>query len=823
MQSRTRRLPVQLRSSQHLSLNCTFDLPIKRPAPSSTVEELQNRIAYLENQLRSAGLSSALHPDGTDGTDGRATSSSSPDDDECPLASDGQYLSGSSGAFVPSYVPSDEAAIGRGALPTDADEDVKVSVGDAPTNTYSFLGSSSALFPLTITNQIPQTLKAAAQARSLKKIVRLEFWTLKTDTFDETLDQDVHAFWPDGTTARSLIDAYFDHLALTQPLGLERDEILAQYKEDPLQSGPDWCLGLLYAIFAVSAWHANVGLDLVNNRRHLVGLQWYLASRRLTPNEINLARPIATAQTLVLQTCFAMAHPPYIGNALRLAGSALCVMMDIGSHRQTLVKQPGSQLRARQLTFWSAYVLEKSVVTMSGRPSSLWSEWVDSSLPDDDEYPHLWMEAQIVLLAEKILKAKYTAKRPSARIALDNAKQIDTQMAFLIDEFERRKGSMDSGPRGNVEIGLHSIRLLLHQPELLAKAPTPPQASSGNNSGDGGGGDGYADVGAIVTPSTLATCVRAISRIIDVVTELDVGELLANRIGSICRATVLSHVMAQSRRKEIRETFIPLKARTLAIMRKGEARWMCSGKLSDLCVMKPVQDETAVRSSPPRRGSQRSPPRQQPQQPRRSQSGSFIPTSYDQLGSLRLGLPVSAPPPNGATASFADLMPSVSTPSNFSGLAALTNPKPEQTAPWPLAATSHPSGTPDSGSMSSVSDSTRPTSAHESGASSFDSYVGGNSNGNGSSNGNGDPWTALFPTLGHIEWPIHSQLGDQQQQQAQQMPQHQQQQQPRGTIDPFVFGSGAPPSGNGGQDYSPQDAASIFWNFDFGATTAGWF
>ncbi|PWN26298.1 hypothetical protein BDZ90DRAFT_51456 [Jaminaea rosea] len=836
---------------QHLALTCEFKMPIRRPAPSSTVEDLRDRIRYLEEQLRSAGI---------DAGDDDSHLSPSPDDDDQTEQSDVQQHH-TMGAFIPTHISVDKSKDQLNLVhsfshscevaPTsnDADNDSPSGASAAaatstsnsspsqhqpqqdPGNVYSFLGSSSALFPLTMTKQVPQTLKAAAQAKSIKKLVRLEFWELEPSTLkklDDKLAQDTHAFWPDEEMARNLIDTYFDQLAHRHPLGFDRDDVWRQYNEDPSQVSSDVMLGRMYAIFSLAAWHANAALDLVNNRLHLAGLQWYLASRKVVTMDSQvpapLSHPLAIAQTLILQACFAMTHPPFIGVAFRLAGGALGVMQDIGGHRQTIMKQLGAQghgPQERTLTFWTCYSIEKTLVTMGGRPSCLWSEWVDASLPDEES--SLWMEAQVALLTEKVLKAKYAAKRPPPKVTAEQLKQIDTQIAFLTTEFEKRKEAMGPATRANVQMSIDGIHLLLHQPELLVK-------NRGDN-GDGHNGGG-------ISPTTMATCTRAIRSIISAVADLDVGSLSESCIGHTCRAAVLAHVLSQSERAEVREAFGgQMKAATSAIIRKGESRWMISGKLMDLLSLPSSEEEAREIKNWPRRsisGRQKSLLQEQQQQQQEQAAAVTGQPKY-----YSMGLPLSTSPtgssvPSAPTAAsnsfsnpFADLLPSATTPSAFSGShgSMVTSPQREVGA-WPTGATP---ASATSGSMSAAS-----------GSESFDSYAAG-PKANEASN---DAWTVLFPTLGQLEWPITS--SGPLQQQGQQPQYQQQQQQAVGGMTPFFSSSGMTPaqqqqgtpgfhsdgSGNSssqspssgsGSGYSPENAATLLFNFDFGATTAGWF
>lgn len=423
-------------SSLNMSIDCTFALPIKRPAPSSTVDELKGRIAFLEEKLtlRSQRNSITSLAGESEGYDDISDNVDDGDADVAVTTAVAEVSADEPGrmdaaAFVPTVlsvageVETRNLVRSFDTLSSDVDVNNRQMGGPESSVMASYLGSSSALFPLVVTRQIPKTIQSAIKAKVLLRYIRLEYWELRSAPTEQCLDEDLHAFWPTPEDAETLIDAYLLKIAPSQPLGLQKEALLRDYDADPDSVPSKIRLGRLYAMFALAAWHSNLGLEGVNNRIHLAGLPWWLASRRLVHDDADLSEPLVTAQTMLLQSLYAVSRPPLIAISWRLTGDALRVLVDIGAHRATVSKQLGHLCLERQLTLWTTYCMEKIIMSQTGRPPSLWAEWVDAQIPREENVA-CWINVEITFVVERILKAKYSARRFSEDITPERLKAV---------------------------------------------------------------------------------------------------------------------------------------------------------------------------------------------------------------------------------------------------------------------------------------------------------------------------------------------------------------------------------------------------------------
>ncbi|CAO1634278.1 unnamed protein product [Parajaminaea phylloscopi] len=575
-------------------ISCTFAMPVKRPAPSSAVEELQARIAYLEEKLARMGHrvseddyaeARGLDRTGDEGfledADPNNGDSDAPTDSEQDESAFVPTIWSATGplerSIVRNFRSSPPRANGSPVGTVDGNgDDVTPGRGEQSMTTsegggqeseaglMAYLGSSSALFPLIISRQIPKTIKSAIKANVLLRYVRLEYWDIQTAPFDEQLEDDVHAFWPSPDDASLLIDCYLEHIAPFQPLGLTREAIWTDYAANPEDATSSRVrLARLYTIFAAASWHSELGLDRVNNRPHLAGLPFWLASRWFAKDDADLSEPLVTAQTLFLQSSFAQAYPPLIPQAWRLAGNALRVLMDIGAHRASLMKQLSNNSPERRMTFWTAYAHEKMIMSQSGRPPSLWSEWVDAKLVKEDSL-WLWLSVKNVFIIERVLKLKYTASRRSGDEGRHSANSILPRISRLEKEIEEVEKDLSIGMRHSIRLAVRGTRLLFNQPELLSSKSVSAQITE--------------------------TSVADVEMILSETAALDLSKMGTFGVSSLGRAAVLAHVLDQSAVPAVRQAFASrgLKRLATSVVRKLESRFTLAGKLCDLLALPPI-------------------------------------------------------------------------------------------------------------------------------------------------------------------------------------------------------------------------------------------
>lgn len=548
-------------------------MPVKRPAPSSTVDELHARIQHLEAQLTLA-LSNGGHlptPEENEDEDQANAEDAAPAEGDHPAFIQSILSVGDDEVekrnIVSDSLMADKSADDKDGLEETQDRNgVKATdAGAAETPIFAYLGSSSALFALTVSGQIPKSVAAARKAQSVRRYIRLEYWEVRSAHFREQLEYNEHAFWPEEQTAKRLVDTFFSKRHPRMSLGIDHATVWNDYNADATKVTSTAKRGRLYAIFAVAAWHAGVGTELVGNRLHLAGLPWFMASRHCVWDDSELSEPMPVAQALVLQCSFALVQPPMIASAWRFAGNALRVLMDLGAHRQTLMRQlSGQQARERQHTFWSAYAYEKVVAIGMGRAPSLWSEWVDAELPKSE--PYLSVLAEMAVMTERILKAKYTAKRHPADATLANLRGIQADLRSMETRVSMMAGKMDQTMNASLAIVLAGTHLLLHQPELLSKQK--PSAEC------------------------LADTIRAIKSIISTADGIEVGTFSTMCPMHIGRAAALSHALELSPHANVREALAGTKQQLVSLLRRGEQRWMSFGKLCDL-LMLPVNADDA--------------------------------------------------------------------------------------------------------------------------------------------------------------------------------------------------------------------------------------
>ncbi|PWN21215.1 hypothetical protein BCV69DRAFT_190583 [Microstroma glucosiphilum] len=473
--------------SSTMSLDCTFDVPIKRPLPSGQVEELQARIAFLEAQL--AGRNLPSQPGQT-----RHPPDQSEDADDDDSASDSSSSSSrsqahSSGiAFIPSYIPtSDVDRTCPGGLPgvddpnpSPADE---ASVQDAaPRSAYGHLGSSSVIFPLAAARQIPRTYKSIGlqMADQLRKRVRLEHWQWDCSPVEAELDKDPHCFWPSEEEAKELFDAFFEAKGAAGPtMGIDDAVVRKEHAIGPTGGISKVRAARIYAICALGAWHCQLGLEVVNNRPYLAGLHWSLASQRLLltlgKRYDQLADAIEKAQCYILQASFASTRPMLIQNSWHVAGDAIRVLVDCGMHRKSVLQELTGKADERRRTFWACYTIEKIITMVMGRCSMLSSQLFDAEPPKEDEDPAQWCEIEAMMLTEDIMRAKYAYRgSPPSNKSL---RKIETRLENLHRHLNSYRS--DSSLRVAVQrlqIMVDSVELLYLAPDILAPGPTPTSA-----------------------------------------------------------------------------------------------------------------------------------------------------------------------------------------------------------------------------------------------------------------------------------------------------------------------------------------------------------
>lgn len=99
----------------------------------------------------------------------------------------------------------------------------------------AMIGPSAPLYGLVISRRLSRSIARAFEGQQgyQKHQIRSEYWILQITILEEMLDKDAHIYWPNREEAENHFEVYFAHFHTRQPLGLEEDEIFANYRKGP--------------------------------------------------------------------------------------------------------------------------------------------------------------------------------------------------------------------------------------------------------------------------------------------------------------------------------------------------------------------------------------------------------------------------------------------------------------------------------------------------------------------------------------------------------------------------------------------------------------
>jgi hypothetical protein len=116
----------------------------------------------------------------------------------------------------------------------------------------------------------------------------------------------------------------------------------------------------------------------------------FVATLRLTDTEPD-PPTLESVQARLLQTLYLLSTSR-LSQAWFIFGNAVNMMTSLGLHRQRgrnrgfgreILSQPDyGKIQCERRTFWSAYVIDKQLAMMSGRPAYLNLDTIDQALPD---------------------------------------------------------------------------------------------------------------------------------------------------------------------------------------------------------------------------------------------------------------------------------------------------------------------------------------------------------------------------------------------------------------------------------------------------------
>lgn len=199
---------------------------------------------------------------------------------------------------------------------------------------------------------------------------------------------------PSGANATELLELYFDVCISTyKPLHRPTVELWYQIATNNIANGLPISQGLghaeasiLLSIFAIATFHRQKSRGYADDVSSLSESDFFFRhSLSFTETEIGVAH-LESAQARMLQA-FYLLMTSRTNQAWYVFGSLLQIISALGMHRRdwkrTTTPQPDyihSQCRKR--TFWSAYILDRYLGVVMGRPRHFHDDDIDQELPD---------------------------------------------------------------------------------------------------------------------------------------------------------------------------------------------------------------------------------------------------------------------------------------------------------------------------------------------------------------------------------------------------------------------------------------------------------
>lgn len=203
-----------------------------------------------------------------------------------------------------------------------------------------------------------------------------------------------HTDLPAGANAVELMDLAFDVCISTyKPLHRPTVEIWYRIATTNLASGYAMSQGLghaevsiLLSIFAIATFHRQKSRGYADDISSLSESDTYFRrSLSFTESETGVAT-LESAQARILQT-FYLLMTCRQNQAWYVFGSLLQIISALGMHRRDWKRSTGPQpdyihSQCRKRLFWSAYILDRNLGVVMGRPRHFHDDDIDQDLPD---------------------------------------------------------------------------------------------------------------------------------------------------------------------------------------------------------------------------------------------------------------------------------------------------------------------------------------------------------------------------------------------------------------------------------------------------------
>jgi hypothetical protein len=204
----------------------------------------------------------------------------------------------------------------------------------------------------------------------------------------------MHTDLPAGTNAVELMDLCFDVCISTyKPLHRPTVEIWYRIATTNLASGYSMAQGLghaevsiLLSIFAIATFHRQKSRGYADDISSLSESDTYFRrSLSFTESETGVAT-LESAQARILQTFYLLTTCRQ-NQAWYVFGSLLQIISALGMHRRDWKRTTGPQpdyihSQCRKRLFWSAYILDRNLGVVMGRPRHFHDDDIDQELPD---------------------------------------------------------------------------------------------------------------------------------------------------------------------------------------------------------------------------------------------------------------------------------------------------------------------------------------------------------------------------------------------------------------------------------------------------------
>lgn len=199
---------------------------------------------------------------------------------------------------------------------------------------------------------------------------------------------------PSGANAAELMDLYFDVCISTyKPLYRPTVELWYHIASSNIANGlpVSQSLGqaeasILLSIFAIATFHRQKSRGYADDVSSLSESDFFFRhSLSFTETEIGVAH-LESAQARMLQA-FYLLMTSRTNQAWYVFGNLLQIISALGMHRRDWKRTTGPQpdyihSQSRKRTFWSAYILDRYLGVVMGRPRHFHDDDIDQELPD---------------------------------------------------------------------------------------------------------------------------------------------------------------------------------------------------------------------------------------------------------------------------------------------------------------------------------------------------------------------------------------------------------------------------------------------------------